>query len=377
MGKGPNNSEFSTRKLTQLTYQFFDIVKTERQFLILISGLFLICGLAYPYTQIAMWLGFAIAAYSAIGNDSIQTIGTFIASNKHKKWYYLWLFIGLIFVATVTHSWIQYGGDVTHQRLATKGFSEAPETFGFFQLAAPIILLILTRMSMPVSTTFLLLNIFATDAGAMYSVLSKSIQGYFVAFGVAIIVWFLIGKLIKKYAKGTPHPAWRVIQWITSGSLWSFWIMHDAANIAVFLPRSLSLIQFIGFTGFIFVGLGLLFYKKGDRIQEIVNKKTIITDVRAATIVDFIYAIILFVFKIKSQIPMSTTWVFIGLLGGRELAINLTRSLQARRKNKLVKKAWKMIAWDLFRALIGLVISVILALIINEKIRSEICQYFF
>ncbi|SVC70538.1 uncharacterized protein METZ01_LOCUS323392, partial [marine metagenome] len=33
-------------------------------------------------------IGFGLAAYSVIGNDSIQTLGTFLASNKERfKWY--------------------------------------------------------------------------------------------------------------------------------------------------------------------------------------------------------------------------------------------------------------------------------------------------
>ena len=32
-----------------------------------------------------MWVGFVFAAYAAIANDSIQTIGTFIASNQDKN----------------------------------------------------------------------------------------------------------------------------------------------------------------------------------------------------------------------------------------------------------------------------------------------------
>ena len=39
--------------------------------------------------EFLMWTVFFLAAYSAIANDSIQTIGTFIASNKDRKWYYL------------------------------------------------------------------------------------------------------------------------------------------------------------------------------------------------------------------------------------------------------------------------------------------------
>ncbi|MDX1637911.1 MAG: hypothetical protein R3281_08085, partial [Balneolaceae bacterium] len=59
-------------------------------------------------------------------------------------------FCGGIFLLTVSYSWYVYEGDVSYQRLAAKGFSDAPATFSFLQVAAPIFLLLLTRMRMPV-----------------------------------------------------------------------------------------------------------------------------------------------------------------------------------------------------------------------------------
>src|SRR5690606_18352032 len=158
-----------------------------------------------------------------------------------------------------------------------------------------------------------------------------------------------------------------VVQWITSGCLWSVWIQQDAANIAIFLPRSLNVPQFIAFTLFIFLGIGILFYLKGDKIQKIVNEKSGVTDVRAATIVDFIYAILLFYFKAMSTIPMSTTWVFIGLLGGREIAISLTKK-RHKKKAKSLKNSLRMAGKDIAYATIGLVVSLILAIAINPII---------
>ena len=369
-----NLSERITQdKLSRVAFQIFKTTRKESTFILLIAILLFTAGIVTPYPNIAMWFGFAMAGYSAIANDSIQTIGTFISSNVRKKWYYLWLFMGGIFLATVTYSWLTYGGDVSYERLQSKGFTEAPQTFSFLQLSAPIILLILTRMRMPVSTSILLLSVFSTEGTAIVDVLGKSLSGYFVAFFLAIIVWFLIAKFVKQYVKGKPKPIWRVLQWMTSGLLWSAWIMQDAANIAIFLPRSLSLSQFMVFSGYIFLGLGLLFYLKGDKIQGIVNEKSGVTDVRAATIVDFVYAIILIYFKQVSRIPMSTTWVFIGLLGGRELAISLSKK-RARKREKSLKKTMWMIGKDALYAAIGLIVSLILAFAINAELREEFLE---
>lgn len=362
--------------LSKVAYSLFDFTKKEKSFLVVICILVSIAGIITPYTYISMWFGFILAAYSAIANDSIQTIGTFIASNHSRKWYYLWLFMGLIFVGTVTYSWITFSGDVSYQRLQVPGLDRAPTNFVFLQLAAPIVLLVMTRLRMPVSTTFLLLNVFTYSAGTIVGVVQKSFIGYLLAFTIAIGVWFFMERLVKNFLKGVPHPAWYIVQWITSGTLWAVWIMQDAANIAVFLPRQLNMYEFIGYAGFVFFGLGFLFYLKGERIQVIVNEKSKVTDVRAATLVDFVYAIILFYFKMLNNLPMSTTWVFIGLLGGREVAIAIAKSKKLSKRKARIYRAWTLVRKDLTKAAIGLIVSLILAIIINDGVREEIWNYF-
>ena len=352
------------------------LARSESRFIFLIAVLLFFAGILTPFPEAAMWFGFVLAAYSAVANDSIQTIGTFIVSNSHRRWYILWIYIGMIFLVTVTYSFIVFDGDVSYQRLQTPGIDVAPTSFTFLQLIAPLILIILTRMRMPVSTTFLLLTIFSTKTSAVVSVLTKSVSGYLVAFVVSIILYFAARKLSLFAFKGKPHVAWTIVQWITSGTLWSVWVMQDAANVAVFLPRSLSLTQFIIFASLIFCGLGLLFYMKGDRIQKIVSEKSGIADIRSATMVDFIYALILIYFKEVSEIPISTTWVFLGLLGGRELAISITKK-RLKMRNRSTKSTVKLIAKDIMMAAIGLIVSLALAMSINAEIRSELFGYFF
>jgi len=356
-------------------YRFVEIFNKEKTFLSFIAVLLVIAAVVSPFPQIAMWFGFAVAGYSAVANDSIQTIGTFIASNQKRPWYYLWIFMGIIFIATVTYSWIEYGGDVSHQRLSSKGFANAPTEFEYLQLAAPVILILITRLRMPVSTTFLLLSSFSTSPGAISGVLEKSLTGYGLAFGMSILLWVGLSRALDPMFKSKPGPIWVVFQWITSGTLWSVWIMQDAANIAIYLPRSLSFPQFLAFVILIFAGLGILFYTKGDKIQGVVNEKAGVTDIRAATFIDLIYAIILFYFKLESQIPMSTTWVFLGLLAGRQLGISITRNNTVKR-SRWLKTSIKMVVRDVAYAGAGLLISLILATAANEVIREEIFSWF-
>ena len=335
--------------------------------------------------SVAMWVGFLFAAYAAVANDSIQTLGTFIASNQDKKWWILWLFIGGVFLVTHSYSWffsdfvgafdangnpIGDGiadGDVSHGRLLAKGFEEAPTSFHFLQIAAPIFLLILTRLKMPVSTTFILLTSFATSPKAVGGVLAKSMSGYILAFFLGIIVFSAIAKLSRKYFVGDAKFGWTIAQWITTGTLWSVWLMQDAANIAVYLPRSLSFLEFTGFAGAVFIGLGLLLYYKGGRIQKIVTEKSVVTDVRFATLVDFVYCIILFYFKLYSQVPMSTTWVFIGLLGGRELGMAIMKS-----GDNSIGKSFRLLIKDFSFALIGLIISIAIAIGVNDQLSFDV-----
>ena len=115
----------TTKKLFKRVQSIYNIVPQERTYLYLLIGLMLLGAFIYPYREIAMWFAFFLAAYSAIANDSIQTIGTFISSNKKKvRWYYLWLFMGGIFVCTVSYSWLTYGGDISYERLTNKGLDE-------------------------------------------------------------------------------------------------------------------------------------------------------------------------------------------------------------------------------------------------------------
>ena len=347
---------------------FVTLLEKERFFLMGIATALIAIGIFQPYAGIARWIGFALAGYSAVANDSVQTLGTFIASNRKKPWWALWLFIGAIFLATVAYSWVTYSGDVTYQRLASKGFAETPTSFTYLQLAAPVVLLILTRFGIPVSTTFLLLTCFATEASSVGKVLTKSLMGYGVAFGAAIVVWLAVAKIVDNWQNGSEaKPWWRVFQWCTTGLLWSVWLMQDASNIAVYLPRSLGWMEFAAFGLTIFVGLGLLFKLGGEKVQQVVEEKSRVVDVRAATIVDLVYAVILYLFKIQSGIPMSTTWVFVGLLAGREIAMTFRGA-----SDHGMKTAFRLAGKDLLYVTIGLVVSLGLAFAANDAFREGI-----
>lgn len=367
--------KFKRTKRDRPYLNLLDFMVKEKTFLAIVIVGLVLAGVLTGYGQAGMWLGFFFAAYATVANDSIQSLGTFIESNKNRQWWKLWLFVGTIFLVVVTFSWIYFDGDVTYQRLLNSdGTSKYPhpENFSFFQIIAPLVLLILTRMRMPVSTTFLILSVFSADTSGITSVVWKSWTGYIMAFILSFLVWYFSYNMIKKYFKSRKmHTAWTIVQWVVSGTLWGVWVMQDGANIAVYLPREQSLFQFIIFALTIFAGLGILFYLRGDRIQEVVSEKARISDIRAATLVDATYVILLIYKLFISTVPMSTTWVFLGIIGGREIAISLARTKKGKKHRK---KAGRMIFRDFSSAMIGLFISVALAAGANKGIRDAIFE---
>jgi hypothetical protein len=337
----------------------------------MIFTLVAIAGVITGNTTAAMWFGFALAGYSAISNDSIQTLGTFISSNHKVKWYWLWLFLGGILIFTIAHGWYQNVGDISYGRLNK---IPQPETFSFWQLLAPIVLLVITRFKVPVSTTFLLLAVFSSSK-TLGGMIEKTLVGYLVAFVASIIFWGGLAFYIRKFRKKTYEDEasdanlkmWRVFQWAATAFLWYTWLSHDSANAAVFLPRTVSIEQLIVVITFLFFGLGYILYRKGGAIQTIIQEKTDIVYVKSATLIDLVYGFVLVYFKQINDLPMSTTWVFLGLLAGRELALT-----QLSGSTEPYKKSLGLVVKDLFRAGLGLGISILLAYIANPTLFDKV-----
>jgi len=298
-----------------------------------------------------MWLGFTFAAYSVVGNDSIQTLGTFLSSNEDKHWTKLWLFAGSILAGTLIYGWITYGGDVSYDRLAK--YPEMTNMSWVF-LLPPLVLIALTRTGIPVSTSFLILTFF--NEKNMVDMIIKSGSGYLLAFALAIVLYFLITNAFEKKVREQEMDEklrlkWTTAQWCSTGFLWAMWLIQDFANIYVYLPRDLNVME-LAISLFILLSmLAFIFYSKGGKIQKIVKAKTNTTDIRSATIIDLLFGLILLFFKELSNVPMSTTWVFIGLLAGREIAIKY-------RLKEFSNATLKDIAMDLLKVFFGLIVSI-------------------
>ena len=296
-----------------------------------------------------MVFGILLASYAVIGNDSVQTLGTFIASNR-SPWYYQWIWASSIFILAVGYGLYAYDWDMSHGRL-----DHIPAVqIQWYHLLGPLALVILTRFGFPVSTTFMVLSVFAVGF-ALEKMLVKSIMGYAVAAGAAYVMWWGLSKVLDEHdaVPAWQKPYWRAGQWCTTGFLYFMWLSHDMANFVIFAPRGKELtypwILFICTTAIML--MGYMFWDKGGKIQEIVLEKSNTRYVRSATIIDMLYAFVLYFFKELNNIPMSTTWVFVGLLAGRELAIRHQHLPQH------FHTVFPLIAKDFMKIMFGLAVS--------------------
>lgn len=309
-------------------------------------------------TEIYMYVGFLLAAYAVVANDAIQTLGTFLASNARRPWWLLWLYASSILVAVFLYGYFMNDGDVAYGRL-----SKIPEieTHAWWMIIPPLVILGLTRLGIPVSTTFLVLTAF--NPRGLTSMLTKSLLGYAVAAVVGYLVYKFVTRVVERRFIETssrpPAPYWVVLQWLSTAFLWSQWLVQDLANIVVYLPRSLGPEMLAMVIGVMVVLHAWIFYRRGGEIQRIVTTKINTQDIRSATIIDLIYGLILFFFKELSNVPMSTTWVFLGLLAGREFAVALDTHLRSNRETTMI------VVKDAFKAFIGLAVSVAVAFLLQ------------
>ena len=316
------------------------------------------------------YIGFIFAQYSVVGNDAIQTLGTFINSNKDKvSWKILWAGASAVLVVTLVYGWYVYGGDLSFGRLSKIPYV----TPQWYHAAAPVLLLVLTRMGVPVSTSFLVLSVFSSSL-ILEKMLMKSLVGYLLPFVCSILIWYLLSYLVKfvnlKHLPRHIERRWRLGQAVSTGLLWSVWITHDMANITVFLPRVVPFwMLLLIICSFVFI-LAHIFKSGGGPIQRIVRTKINTRFIISATIIDLVYAIFLFVFKEYSDIPMSTTWVFVGLLSGREVGIRLTS------KKKRLRKLLPMLVTELMKISFGALLSVFLVMLVQEKIGYFVSLFF-
>ncbi len=329
----------------------------------------------FTLSNFYMIAGFLLSMYACVSNDIIQTLGTFLSANKKTPFYYLWAFSVIVLAITIVTGWVVNDGDMSFGLLTR---IPVTEQFTFVYLLPPIILILLTRWGIPVATTFLVLSVFSvSDVSVIWMMLTKSVLGYVIAFVAAIIIYNIIGRPVERYFYYTQKRSgdakiskwWMVAKWCSTAFIWSQWLVQDSAKLFVYLPRKASVWELLFVLVCFTIFLGVLTYQRGGDIQKIVKMKTNVSDPRSATIIDIIYACLLLYFINLNNVPMSTTWVFIGLLAGREIA------LYQRLRFESPKKMYKHIIKDLYKVTLGLIVSIAVVVVLTQF--DHVKHFFF
>lgn len=317
-------------------------------------------------STVYMITGFILSMTACISNDIIQTLGTFYSANKKTPFIYMWLFACAVMVATIVTGWCINNGDMSFGLLTR---IPVTQEYTFLYLLPPIILIILTKFGIPVASTFLILSVFSvSEVDVIWMILSKSILGYVIAFISAIVIYNIIARPLERYFYYTQKRYqneriskwWMVAKWCSTAFIWSQWLMQDSAKFFVYLPRHATKLELAFALITMMIFMGILTYKRGGNIQNVVKMKTNVQDPRSATIIDLIYAFLLLYFISLNNVPMSTTWVFIGLLAGREVA------LYQRLRFESPKKMYKHIMKDLTKVIVGLVVSIVAVVLLTQ-----------
>lgn len=309
--------------------------------------------------------GFLLAGSAVIGNDALQTLGTFLAANRGRLPRPLQAFyLSAVLCGVLVLGWFLGDGDPAWGRLAQ---IPLPERLGWVDLLPPVAVLALTRAGAPVSTSFLMLTAFAP--GSLPGLLRQSLLGYGAALVVGALVYGSVAWLLARPDEaGEPgeagetgeaqdsHPRWLLLQWLAGGWLWGQWLIQDLANVYVYLPRRLDALEMALSLGGLCAGVCLLLANDGGPIQRLLLSKSHVDDPRSATLISATYGLILAGFAATSRQPLSSTWIFLGLLAGRELA------LQIRHQERPAAAVASQLGADIGRAALGLAVSVGLAL---------------
>ena len=137
---------------------------------------------------------FGLAAYAVVANDAVQTLMTFINSNRDVKWQWLYAGAAAVMVSALWWGWSQNGGDISYGRLDAKGYTGV--SVEWYMVIFPLILIFLTKSrGVPVSTSLLMLSIFPGDL-LFGQIVIKSFAGYLVAFLSAYVLWLIDRKSV-------------------------------------------------------------------------------------------------------------------------------------------------------------------------------------
>ncbi|MFM7733026.1 MAG: hypothetical protein ACKO6F_06125 [Cyanobium sp.] len=289
-----------------------------------------------------------------IGNDALQTLGPFLAASRGRIPRPLQAaFLCAVLCLVLLLGWSLGGGDPAWGRLER---FPLPDQFGWVDLLPPLAVLALTQQGAPVSTSFLVLTAFSP--ANLPELLGRSLAGYGLALLSGALVYGSVGWLLERPAPPEQQrpQLWLILQWAATGWLWGQWLVQDLANLYVYLPRQLDGTAMALSLAALCGGVCLLLAEDGGAIRERIRSKRNVEDPRSSTLIAAVYGLILFGLARLSPQPLSTTWVFLGLLAGRELALLMRLGQRSGGEVAVV------LAGDVARSVLGLAVSVAVAL---------------
>jgi len=332
--------------------------------------LFLTLVLYYFIWNLWAAISFSLAAYAVIWNDAVQTLMTFINSNNDINWKILFALAWVLMLWVLWYWYLAHGWDITYWRLDAKWYVDID--IKWYIPLFPLLLVFLTRFIwIPVSTSLLMLSIFSWTL-LFEKILTKSALWYGVSFLSAFVVYVVVESFISKIKikfndkESRKSIYLRSLQFLTTGLLFWTWLMHDMVNIAVFLQDPITLPVMITISLLFMLGLFYTFYINWWPVGDIVTNKTTTNEILSATLIDFIYFLILLYFKELNDIPMSTTWVFVWLLAWRQFGIRVVNRIDKVKKWSRMMVALRESANDFWKLMIWLWISLVALVIVRS-----------
>jgi hypothetical protein len=101
---------------------------------------------------------------------------------------------------------------------------------------------------------------------------------------------------------------------------------------------------------------------KSNKMQEILSSKKNANNLKINVLINLLFSAILFIFKIISNISIATTFVFLGILAGKEVAIAFSESDIF---GKTYKKTILTVLRDINKCILGVCVSLAFVIFIN------------